>query len=477
MTRKEYMETLKEKLSFMAEDSKQEILNYYAEMLDDRMEDGQSEEAAVAAMETPAEIAARVRTEQGETDMKAPLELGDEAMRFSSMVDSVLDSAQKAIDEDEKEKAEKAEKTEKQEKELDDAAFEKAEPNVDVGGIVDTVLDSVFSALGEAGKAVNQMADKFNEKAAAHSAQIEKSAEYAQEKSESFVDAAKSWAEEQSFGDYEKKVLVCPADQLRAVQLSAGDMPIRVLGSDGGEAVLTYYTCDSDPYEAEVQDGKLILRRLEKYRGPARFMVTMLGGMVRLWNKSCPTVELTLPRSALIDLSAHTTNASIKAEGLSALCDVEIKSSNGRIELKDIVCKSLSSATSNARQTLENVRSKQGFRASSSNGRIEGRGLRGGNDLVLVTSNGRIVLEDSQAHGEISLTTSNDSLEIRRSDAAAVALRTSNSSIRGTLPGPQSAWAIQSATSNGHNSLPRAQEGQKPLNVRTSNGSIDLHFD
>ena len=470
MTRKEYMEALREQLSFMEEEARQGILDYYGEILEDRMEDGQAEESAVAAMERPEEIARRLKAEQGEGGAKAPLELGDEATRFSAMVDGVLDSVQKAIDEDEFEKAQ-AERQTKEEKKAGDA------PNVDFGGIMDSVLDSVRSAMGEAGKVMNQMADRINEKAAGHAQQMEKSAEYAQEKGENFVEAMQSWAQEQTFGDYEKKTFSCPADQLRAVRLTAGEMPIRVLGTDGGDAVLTYYTSPDDPYEAGVQDGTLFLQRLQKPIGAGRLKVMMFGGVVRLWSKSSPTVELSLPRAALIDLFCRTTNASIKAEGLDALCEVELKSSNGRIALKDLACKDLNAATSNGRQVLENVRSKQGFRAATSNGRIEGQKLRGGNDIVLVTSNGRILLEDSQAKGAISLTTSNGAVEIWRSDAAAVSLRTSNSSIRGTLPGPQSAWAIQSGTSNGHNSLPREQPGQKPLNVRTSNGSIDVHFE
>ncbi|MBR3742628.1 MAG: DUF4097 family beta strand repeat protein [Clostridia bacterium] len=465
MTRKEYMETLKEKLAFMAEDARQGILDYYAEMLEDRMEDGQSEEAAVAAMESPEEIAARIAQEQGKAESEIPLELENEAARFASMVDSALESAKKAIDEDEKEKERRAKKA----VEIDGA-------NADVNGIVNSVLDTVCSALGEAGKAVDQVMDKITEKTAAHAQYAEKAARAAEDKSEKFVDAVYDWTEEKTFGEYEKKTFVCPADQLRAVRLHAGEMPFRVLGTDGDEAVLTYYTCDDDPYEAGVQDGTLFLQRLQRPITAGRLKVMMFGGIVRLWSKSSPTVELSLPRAALVDLYCRTTNASIKAEALDALCNVELKSSNGRIVLKDIACKDLNSVTSNGRQVLENVRCKQGFRVATSNGRIEGRGLLGERDIVLTTSNGRVVMEDSRAKDAISLTSSNGAVEIWRSDAASVTLRTSNSSIRGELPGPQSVWAIQSGTSNGHNSLPREQAGEKPLHVRTSNGSIDLHF-
>ena len=56
-------------------------------------------------------------------------------------------------------------------------------------------------------------------------------------------------------------------------------------------------------------------------------------------------------------------------------------------------------------------------------------------------------------------------------------LKTSNSSIRGQMPGAQADWAIDSRTSNGKNSLPKQQPGGKPLTVHTSNGSIDVHFE
>ena len=449
MTRKEYMQSLKEKLFFLTEENRQGILDYYAEMLDDRMEDGQAEEYAVAAMEKPEEIASRLWQEQGEAEPPIPpvppvkLELGDEAMQFSAMVDRALDSAQRAMEE-----AEKQADYASQAQTGKTADLPPQQPASSFSGFMDSVLDTARIAMDEAGKAVEQAAESMQ-----------------------------SAGKEQWLGDYEKKVLCVPASQLQAVRLTGGEMPIQIRAGEGDTAQLVYYTCPDDPYEAGVDGGVLTLRRAERARSGGRFMMSMLGGMVRLWSKSSPTVELTLPREALVDLYAHTSNGSIKAEGLAALCDVDMKTSNSRIALKDLVCKSLVSVTSNARQTMENVRCKQDVRCQASNGRIEAQRLLGGREITLTTSNGRIVMEDSTAQAGITLTTSNGGIEIRRSDAPSVTLRTSNAGIRGALPGPQEDWAIQSGTSNGHNSLPRQQPGRKPLNVHTSNGSIDLHFE
>ena len=186
----------------------------------------------------------------------------------------------------------------------------------------------------------------------------------------------------------------------------------------------------------------------------------------------------------------------VKASGCRALCQVELRTSNSRIEATDLSCMNLNCASSNGRLVLNHVRSRQTLTCKTSNARIEGHNVQSGGalqcttsngrieahelksdrDLILTTSNGGILAEGCTAQGELRLTTSNGRLETWRCDGAAVNLKTSNSSIRGELPGRQSDWAIESRTSNGKNSLPKQQPGGKPLTAHTINGSIDLRF-
>ena len=65
MTREQFLNELKAALSAMETEEKEAVLAYYAEMIDDRIEAGMSEEAAVMAMEPVREIAARVLEEAG----------------------------------------------------------------------------------------------------------------------------------------------------------------------------------------------------------------------------------------------------------------------------------------------------------------------------------------------------------------------------------------------------------------------------
>lgn len=474
MTRKEYMDELARALDFMAEEPRQALLDFYGEMLADRMEDGMDEASAVAAMESPAEIAARQRAEgnasslneKGPGAAKEETSAGEgdfmtnEAMKFSSLAGQLLrtfEDLEKAPPmppvPPEKPETQDAPETPEPPKKADIPDIPDIPEIPEIPDIPDIPDISEIPGVSDALKAAKDSIQSAKEYIQAH-------------------------AKEENTGEYVKKTLTCPVDRLRAVKLMCGEMPIRVEACPGDTATLTYYTSEWDPYVAEVNDGELTLEKAGQGKGGRRFSFSMLGGIIRIgWNTPAPTVELLLPPDALVDLLAHASNASIKLSGLQALCDVELKTSNSRIELSRLSCKALAAKTSNARIVLEDAESRLAFDCKTSNGRIEGKNIRSGRDLTLTTSNGRVTVDGASSRGEMRLTTSNGRIEVARLQAEALGLKTSNSSISGVLPGARGDWAIQSGTSNGKNSLPAQQPGAKPLSVHTSNGSISLRFE
>ena len=60
MTKTEFMSSLREKLSGLGEEDIRKSLDYYSEMIDDRIEDGMTEEEAVADVGTPDECASAI---------------------------------------------------------------------------------------------------------------------------------------------------------------------------------------------------------------------------------------------------------------------------------------------------------------------------------------------------------------------------------------------------------------------------------
>ncbi len=63
MTRKEYMRELEEALQFLGDEQRAALLEYYGEMIDDRMEDGLSETEAVAGIGSVDDVVAQIAAE------------------------------------------------------------------------------------------------------------------------------------------------------------------------------------------------------------------------------------------------------------------------------------------------------------------------------------------------------------------------------------------------------------------------------
>ena len=63
MTKKEFLEKLKGSLSALSESDREERLNFYGEMIDDRIEEGYSEEDAVKTVGDPEEIGSQIASE------------------------------------------------------------------------------------------------------------------------------------------------------------------------------------------------------------------------------------------------------------------------------------------------------------------------------------------------------------------------------------------------------------------------------
>lgn len=60
MSKSEFLRLLRKELEGLGEEAVQEYIDYYSEMIDDRIEEGLSEEEAVAAMGNPSEIAKQI---------------------------------------------------------------------------------------------------------------------------------------------------------------------------------------------------------------------------------------------------------------------------------------------------------------------------------------------------------------------------------------------------------------------------------
>lgn len=465
MSRKEYLEQLRQALHFLPEDGRAAAMAFYAEMLDDRMEDGMDEESAAAAMEAPAAIAERLRAE-GIEEIKAasPLRLGirDEALEFASLADGALKGIESAMRTAEKSQPAPA------------AEAPAAEPAPEAPETPETPEAPEAPASGE-----REKREKASWEEATDSAfeSMGRALETMGKKMETLFSEQGDQNQKNASGEYERKEIAVPVEKIDAVRLEVSDMPIAVRPAEGNEVILVYYTSPRDRYAAEVDGGTLALRSVGRDRGRGFTFSLLSSGMKLIWGQTAPTVELFVPGGALLDLWAQTSNGSIRLEEVQGLCCVQMKTSNSRISVRKASCKSLEVQTSNSRLVLEQAKAKQFIRGRTSNARIEAAHVLSGGEINLKASNGRVVLDDVKSAGALTAVSSNGALQVERVAAPSVTLRTSNAAIRGVLPGKKADWGIQSGTSNSKNSLPRQQEGKRPLSAFTSNAPIEIKFE
>ena len=416
MTRDEYIAALADALNFLEEDTRAAALAFYTEMLDDRMEEGLAEEAAVEAMDSPDVIANRLKKEQTQDPAsggaQSPFSGNDPFAGIADQARMAMEKAMKATDQ-----------------------------------LLKNAGNMANMAMTKAADALQQTSQRIDE-------QVKKG----------------------MAGEYEQRIFTCPAEGIHHISLQARNIGLRMEQSPDDQIHLTYYTSEKDRYAVSLQDGVLSLTALDAAKGAQRFFSFNFNQFKALWRQGTPTVELLMPADTLCDLSASTSNASIHARNLSSLCHIFLRTSNSRITLEAIKCKQLEMETSNARLTLHNVESKSGLKGKTSNGRIEGEQVKAGAALQLATSNGSIRAAACTAEESLTLTASNGAIEVNDCRGQSISLRTSNGSIRGVLPGPLSRYAIDSGTSNGRNSLPQHQAGETPLSVHTSNGNIAIEI-
>lgn len=247
------------------------------------------------------------------------------------------------------------------------------------------------------------------------------------------------------------KTIRVKAEGVRAIRVRDRNMRIILTGGKGGDIVIRHPESERVKYDFALEDGRLALIRQPWDLSLGLFQSLGLDREMR-------EVRLEVPEDLASELDLHTSNAGVDVRGVNLW---------GQALL----------ATSNASVTLSQLTAKR-LEATASNGSISLEGVRAAADVTAVTSNAKIRANGVVAPQALTLKTSNSSIHVEAVTSREITLTTSNGAVKGTLPGSIREYSVQSATSNGKNSLPaRMGGGDKQLQVRTSNGTIDLRFE
>ena len=246
---------------------------------------------------------------------------------------------------------------------------------------------------------------------------------------------------------FEKK-LYTSTQAVSNLEIIDRNTPVTITAVDANQPLtITYYENKANTYTLEKVDNQLtVTKQKPKYWW---FHFSWVH-----FNKNTEIIAQ-VPTNQLQSLNVQTSNGPIAVDGLE-LTDATFKSSNGKIMLQDLkASQTISSQTSNGKLTLRNIQADK-IESHTSNGKIELADLAFSTG-TFETSNGKVAFDKLDA---------TDSLN----------LKSSNGKITGSLVGNQKDFKIKAKTSNGKNNLVDSMNGEKELNIRTSNGTIDVQF-
>lgn len=175
------------------------------------------------------------------------------------------------------------------------------------------------------------------------------------------------------------------------------------------------------------------------------------------------------------NVNVRTLNGSINLKDLE-FDDMTLYTENGPISLNNISCKNINCETSNGTIKLENIKAT-GIELETSNGRIYFNKSTC-TSLSAKSTNGRICISESVIEGTTYAKTSNGGIILEKADFKSDAsCLTSNGTISGSIMGSEEDFYYKCSTSNGDCNLPNDfGVGAKTLTLKTSNGDIKISF-
>jgi hypothetical protein len=160
----------------------------------------------------------------------------------------------------------------------------------------------------------------------------------------------------------------------------------------------------------------------------------------------------------MISLDVKTTNAMINTGNLHLADDVKLTTTNAVVE-------------------VDTMYAGNSIILKTTNSRIYTADIIVSGDFTAKTTNASVLLYEVSAGGNLEAETTNGTIEIEDiSSETAIDLSTTNAVIVGNINGNESDFTITSKTTNADNSLTDGGNGSKKLNVKSTNGDIEVYF-
>ncbi len=244
------------------------------------------------------------------------------------------------------------------------------------------------------------------------------------------------------------------------LSLVSDNLCIEVVPTEEETVKLVYFESEDFKLNYHYENGVITLKNGE--------WSNAWGHFEQVWKRGImfPTVVSAYARATLyVPMSYHDNLALEVDNGMLSISDfagetvglknVTLTTDNGKIQVHKMNAEKLSARTSNGYISLDCVNADT-VEIKTNNGYLELKNMVT-NTLNGITHNGAIRCE--RVKGEL------------------IELTTSNGAINGTIVGQESDFKIIATVSNGHCNLQNKATGTKTLQVKTNNGAIKLNFE
>lgn len=263
----------------------------------------------------------------------------------------------------------------------------------------------------------------------------------------------------------EKTQVLSP--QTQQLTIKDKNMPLCIEASPDENIYITYYENEKEFYKI-TQGNTCTVQKITNYKWYDRFFNLSF---------ESPVLTLRLPDSYSGSLWVETINGRVTVNGVQAK-DLDVFTSNGTVQIQSVQLQGqLNAETNNGKLIFTDVAAAETVAGKSSNGAAVIKNVQGGN-VQIKTSNGKITLENVCAEDTVGAQTSNGRIVLDQIAAERqICLHSSNGAVSGEIQGEMKDFSITAKTTNGKNNLPeRMQAGEKKLEVKTSNGNIQIEF-
>ena len=250
--------------------------------------------------------------------------------------------------------------------------------------------------------------------------------------------------------DYVEKTYSVDAKDIKELYARDYNRKINLSFSKDDNINVRYFENKSSGYKINIREGELSVEFKDNRKW---YEYLHFFGM----DFSEETLDIEIPEWFAAEIELRTTNAGFDVDNMELKSKLELTTTNGKIKLKNITSPDISVHSTNGEIELTNIKSNDEVSADTTNGKIQA------NDVFC---------------SELEMSTTNGSIRFENIDVLeSVNARTTNGSIKGSVAGNMSDFNITSKTSNGDNNLPRQMNsGKKRMDIKTTNGNIDINF-